>query len=89
MRPKFNKTPGSLLDYGVDWIDWLGSDTIVDNLWTAEPGIVIDHDSFTPTSSIVWLDGGTNGESYVVNSHITTAAGREEDQPILIKVQAK
>ena len=84
MASSFLKDPDAVLDYKIDWSDWLGSDTISESSWTVPSGIMKDSDSKTSTSATIWLSGGTDGEEYTVTNHIVTASGREEDRSITI-----
>jgi hypothetical protein len=84
------KDPASRLDYPIDWSDWLeDGDTITVSAWTVPAGITVATSSNTTTTATVWLTGGTLGQTYELVNHITTAAGREEDQTLLIKMVAK
>ena len=84
MPSLFTKDPDEVLDYKIDWEDWLGTDTIIASTWVATTGLTIDSDSFTSTYSIVVLSGGTLNNKYFVTNHITTASGREDDRTITI-----
>jgi hypothetical protein len=83
----FNKDPDAVLDYTVDWSDWLGTDTISASTFTAESGLTVDSSTNTTTTTTVWLSDGTVGSAYRVVNHITTVAGREEDKTITIKMK--
>jgi hypothetical protein len=89
----FIKDPDGVLDYDIDWTDWLNGDTIntgdTDSTWTVPTGITKDSDSKTTTGTIVWVSGGTVGQDYKLVNHITTVAGREDDRTIIIKVREK
>lgn len=86
---EFRKDPDAVLDYVVDWSEWLVDDTIDASEWTVPDGIEKDSDTHTTTTATVWLSGGTLGATYTLVNHITTVAGREEDQTIRIKVRSK
>ena len=84
----FRKDPEAVLDYHVDWSDWLGIDTIFSSSWSCDDsGITIDSDSATATVTTVWLSGGTVDEEYEVVNHIVTTAGREEDKTLTIRMR--
>lgn len=85
----FIKDPDAVLDYKIDWSDWLEplTDTIAASSWTADTGITIDSNSFDDDETVVWLSGGTTGTKYGVTNHITTAGGREDDRTIYIKIR--
>lgn len=83
----FTKDPDAVLDYTVNWATWLDGDTISTSTWTVASGITEDSDSNTTTTATVWLSGGTAGRTYAATNNIVTAAGRENDATITIKVQ--
>ena len=86
---QFDKDPQAILDYVVDWSDWLDSDTITASTWTAPTGITAATSSNTTTTATVWLSGGTIGETYKVVNHITTTAGRQDDRSLVIRMVSK
>jgi len=92
--------PDARLDYEINWgpfVDELGEtqpgwlyedDVIVSSTWKdATGGLAIDTDSHTDTHAKVWLTGGTPGETGSVTNHVTTAAGREDDRTLRIKIK--
>jgi hypothetical protein len=85
----FNKDPDALLDYRVDWIAWLGVDTISTSTWILESGITKFTDSKTNTAATIWLSGGTANESYRVVNKIVTAGGRTDERTLTIVCESK
>jgi hypothetical protein len=86
----FRKDPDAVKDYSVDWGTWLDGDTITASTWTADDGITVDSDENDTTTATVWLSGGAlEDEKYRLINHITTAAGREDDQSIWIHMVIK
>ena len=90
---KVTKDPHAVLDYSLDWAEWLEpGDTITASTWTAaamngaHDMIVIDDMPFTGDMTTVWLSGGSPCEGYVVTNHVTTADGREDDRSLLVQV---
>ena len=88
------KDPDEVLDYGILWTgppDRLGSDTILTSIWIQDPptGLVIDSDSHTLTTTIVWLSGGVEGVTYALTNRITTAGGRTMDQTKELDIASK
>lgn len=82
---EIEKDPDSVLDYKIDWSEWLASgDTVNGAAWTAATGITIDSSAYDTTSSTVWLSGGTVGEEYEVMCEIETAGGRTENQTFTV-----
>ena len=81
------KDPDAVLDYGLDWSNWLASgETISSSSWVVETGLTKDSSSNTTTTATVWLSGGTAGRTYRITNSIVTSTGREDDRSILIKV---
>lgn len=88
MATSFSKDPDAVLDYAVDWSSWLvEGDTITGSEWTVADGLTMDDDSFTDTSAVIWLSGGTLGERYTVVNRITTEQGRVEDQTLMFAIK--
>ena len=83
-----NKDPEAVLDYQINWSDWLpDDDTISTSTWVVPSGITEDSSSNTSTAATIWLSGGTAGTGYAVKNHIVTGAGREDDRTIYIWVR--
>ena len=83
------KDPAAVLDYSLDWSDWLGADTIATSAWTVGAGLTkVSDDSAGPaaTYTTVWVSGGVNGTAYSCANTITTAAGRTNKRTITITV---
>jgi hypothetical protein len=84
---RYPKDPAAKLDYKLDWLSWLGDDTISASIWTVPDGITKVSDTFEDTSATVWLSGGEAGRSYTVVNTITTTGGRIEERAIVIEVR--
>ena len=92
MPQEFIKDPDALLDYKVDWSNWLGTDTIDSSSWAivgTDNALTENTTSKTDDSATIWLDGGTLGKSYEVTNRIITAGGREDDRTITVRVLDK
>ena len=83
---QFVKDPQDVLDYQIDWSDWLDTDTISTSAWVVQTGLTKDSSSNTTTTATVWLSGGTNGNQYVLTNTITTANGRTVERSFIVKV---
>jgi hypothetical protein len=86
MPQRFVKDPSAVLDYRIDWGEWLDSDTIATSTWIVPTGITKASDTNTTTITTIWLSGGTVGNSYALVNHIVTTGGREDDRGITIVV---
>lgn len=82
----FQKDPNAVLDYTIDWREWLGDDTILTSTWTMPPGISNGGTINSPTTATIWLAAGTSGTPYSVYNTIVTAGGRTEKRTIKINV---
>ena len=90
-RPFIYKDPDELLDYPVDWTDWLGdsgSDTISVSAWQVPAGITQNSALVSGAKAIVFLSGGTVGSTYHVVNRITTAGGRISERGFDVIIQA-
>ena len=85
----FIKDPDAVLDYAVDWTDWLGSDTIASASWTVGTGLTKVTNSNTTKVATVWLSGGTASTEYSIVNRIVTAGGRTDDRTLTIAVEQK
>lgn len=99
------KDPDEVLDYDIDWTQRLYSeselaqfdagadvdpvDTIASSTFTLPVGIVATTSSFSDTATKVWLSGGTEGETYLIQNRLVTAGGRTMDQTVKLKVKSK
>lgn len=95
------KAPLEVLDFPLDWSDWLAesitTDTITDSAWTGwlysgssdadTSPFGIDHDQKTTTMTAVWLTGGNPGEVWAVQNTITTAQGRHKEFTFLVGIK--
>lgn len=87
MPNPFTADPDSLLDYSVDWSQWLADgETIASYNITVESGITLSSDSENDGVVTVWLTGGTAGRRYDVTCQITTSEGRIDERSFVLKV---
>jgi hypothetical protein len=82
-----DKDPNAILDYSIDWSDWLDTDEISTSTWTVPTGITKTSESNTTTVATIWLSGGTAGTTYTLLDRITTTGGRTMDQTFKIYVK--
>lgn len=83
----FTKIPSDVLDYNIDWTNWLqGGDTITSVSWSVPPGLNTQSASSTTTSVTIWLTGGAVNRTYTIPVQITTAGGRKKEAAFQIQV---
>lgn len=85
----FDKDPNAVLDYVVDWTDWLGEDTIQASQFIVPTGLVLDSHTNDAKTTTVWLSGGEDLALYDVVNRIVTVGGRQEDHTIRFKIAQK
>lgn len=74
MNGVFYKSEQGVLDYSIDWTEWLEGDTIVASTWNVATGITKDSDTFSPSTATIFVSGGTKGKRYKLENIITTAS---------------
>ena len=83
------KDGDSLLDYLIDWTEFLESDLIDSVLWIVPDGLASEAETHDNTTATIWLSGGTVGVCYDVTCRITTVGGRVDDRTIAVTVKNK
>lgn len=85
------KDPNEILDYTLDWSARLGNeDHIVSSSWvSSSTDVTMTQNSFTDTTSVLWLSGGIARKSYKFTNTITTFKGRTMEQTVGLKIDEK
>lgn len=85
------KDPDAVLDYVIDWSDWLGvAEVIALSTWVLTGDAQITHSTYTGTTATVWISGGTT--TFRVTNEITTNSSpipRKDNRTLVIKVKDK
>ena len=93
-KPTIVKDPNAVLDYTLDWTDWLEplSDTIA-SVSVAVSGVTLDHTTNNSTSVTIWISGGTVGTPGSARVRITTvgtgARPRTDDRTVYFKIKER
>jgi len=84
----FKKDPDAVLDYTVDWTDWLlpALDTISTVTWVPDTGLTVGTTSKTASTATAFVSGGTAGQTLKLTCRITTTGGRTDDRTITLKI---
>ncbi len=89
---EFAKDPVAILDYTVDWSQFLPEgDPIVAASATIlgdDPDLELESEQFTATHHVIWLSGGEAGTSYFVESQVDTQSGRRDKRTFVVAVAA-
>ncbi len=84
------KDPDEVLDFTVDWAKPLAvGDIIETSVWTLPTGVTKGAETFTNTSTTIWLSGGTDGQNYDLLNRIVTQGGRTREQTCTLRVRSK
>ena len=87
---RFVKDPQEVLDYVIDWSEWLvAGDTINAVTVTTPTGIVTtvpSAPSFTTTTTKIWVSGGTAGDSYNIACSVNNVGTRQVERSITIQI---
>ena len=84
-----SKDPNEVLDYQLNWEKALDGDTIVISQWTLPTGIQSSAEELTSITTTIWLEGGSEGITYVLLNRIITAGGRTMDQSVKLRLKTK
>lgn len=86
----YKKDPNATLDYAVDWSPWLGDDdALATSTFVVPAGLTKMSEGWAGDVAVVWLSGGTLGETYRVVCRITTSDGRGDDRSFLVKIEER
>ena len=81
----YSQDPGADKDYGFDWSDFLGSDTVFTSTWVVSPaGPTLHSDTHDATGTAVWIKDVVVGERYVVTNKIVSTGGLKDEKSLLI-----
>lgn len=88
--PVIDKDPDAVLDYTLDWVDWLSdvSDTISSATVTVN-GITKDSQTNDTTKVTAWLSGGSVGQMPSATYRIVTAGGRTDERSIYFNIKQR
>lgn len=83
------KDPNEVLDYTINWVNRLGTDTISTSVFTVDSNLTVGSTSNTSTTTTVWLSGGTEGATGNILNRVTTTNGRTMDETVLLPIRSK
>jgi hypothetical protein len=89
-----DKDPDEVLDYAIDWSPRLVqpngmTDQIDTSTWILPSGITQTSASISGQLAVVWLSGGSLGDTYTITNRIVTVGGRTMDQSVRLRIKAK
>ena len=86
---KFNKAPGEVLDFAIDWSTQLDGDEIVTSKWIVPSGLTKVRDSLHGAVATIWLSGGAINNRFTVLNRVTTTAGRTLERVVRVVIGFK
>ena len=87
MSQYFTKKPSEVLDFTLDWSDWLDGEPIASATWTTGALTKASQSEAGPNTT-VYLSGGTQGAFVAVTCAITTATRTSPTRTLYILVDA-
>lgn len=90
-RATIYKDPDALLDYTIDWTDYLaalGADRLADVVFTNSDGTLVLTEVYKGFAT-AWLQGGTVGNTIALTCRVVTRAGRTDACTVFIKVRER
>lgn len=84
------KSPADVLDYDINYEDWLPpTDTITTVVTDVQPAgeLVVDSVQISSPVVKVWVSGGVAGQTYEVNVTASTNGGRVKEECFKIRVR--
>lgn len=86
---RFLKDPDEVLDFKINWLDWLGEDTISSSTWTVPDGITEDSSTNDAATTTIWVSSGVLAADYDLTNRIVTAGGRTAERTMTILVRSR
>lgn len=83
------KDPDAVLDYQLDWSDWLVEGESIIALTVAVGGLVLETSAFTATATTAWVSGGAVGAAGEIEFRITTDSAplsRIDDRTLILRI---
>lgn len=90
-RPSIAKDPSAVLDYSMDWSDWLAADESIATYDVTVSGVTKDSQSRAGAVVTAWLSGGVAGTVGSATFRITTNSvpARTDERTIYLRVQER
>jgi len=76
----------SVLNLGLDWAEWLETDTITLSEWTADAELTLSRKQNTTTTTSCYVSGGILNKTYQITNKITTLDGKVDTRYVTIVI---
>lgn len=88
-RPTIDKDPDAVLDYSIDWGDWLPVGDSITAASSTATGCVVNSTTVAGSKVVMWISGGTAGVAASAKARITTAQGRTDERTIYLRIKQR
>ena len=76
----------SVLNIGLNWADWLETDTITLSEWTADAELTLSRKQNATTTTSCYVSGGILNKTYQITNKITTLDGKVDTRYVTIVI---
>ena len=76
----------SVLNIGLNWAEWLETDTITLSEWTADAELTLSRKQNTTTTTSCYVSGGILNKTYQITNKITTLDGKVDTRYVTIVI---
>ena len=76
----------SVLNIGLNWADWLETDTITVSEWTTDAELTLSRKQNTTTTTSCYVSGGILNKTYQITNKITTLDGKVDTRYVTIVI---
>ena len=76
----------SVLNIGLDWAEWLETDTITLSEWTADAELTLSRKQNATTTTSCYVSGGILNKTYQITNKITTLDGKVDTRYVTIVI---
>lgn len=83
------KDPDDTDDYTLDWANVLATGETLSTLSVTGAGVTVASSSISGTTTIARLTAGTAQTDATVRYRVTTSAGRQLDETLIVKVEER
>lgn len=85
----YDKQPAEVLDYDVDYSEWLtrGDNVEATEVEVVPPGLTVESTFINDPRVKIWLSGGQHGVTYKLTVTTTTTDGRKKQDEFKIRVK--
>lgn len=87
------KDPQSRVDYALDWVAYLGAQTIAGSQWAVAPvepgGLAVLEPRADGSRTAATLTGGVVGHVYSVSNRVTLSDGSIDERSICLRVEQR